>query len=195
MGGQGVRSVRRCSGRPTKAALALQTDRAARAVSPSSTVGRHKGPILQGAFSSPGALLLLSLVCGIQPSVGASRATLPAMAWWPSPAGLLSTRRELVCCTPPMQTGSPVCPRQGWKGSPDTVHTMHPLPMTYKRPVQPKETPVLPWPEEKKKTKESILPKQCLHKSLSFSFSLKVVQCCLFSTLSQVNFLEKLLFV
>lgn len=71
-----------------------------------------------------------------------------------------------------------VCHRHSWKEPPDTAHTTHPPPMAYKRPVQFREIPVLPRPEEKKKnkkTKESILPKQCLHKSLSFSFFLEVV--------------------
>lgn len=134
---------------------------------PAARAGRHKAPILQGAFGPPLAPLLLIPMCGTLERT----APLPAIAqaWWPSPIGLLSTRRELACCPPPMQTGSPVCPRH----SPHQAPSAHGLQKIC--PVQGNTSPPQARGKKTKKTKESILPKQCLHKSLSFSFFLEVV--------------------
>lgn len=92
------------------------------------------------------------------------------------PSGFLAPEREVAHCPPAMRTGSPVCPRHGWKGPPDTAHTTHPLPMAYKRLVQFREIPVLPRPEGKKpqENKGEHFAK-AMFAQVRFSFFLEVV--------------------
>lgn len=174
---KGVPPGTRHSGNPTKAALALQTANTGRQARSTCFAGCFRSPARPAAPHPPRVGLGLPSVHP-QPLGKGSPSSLPRHGLGGRhPSGFLAPKREVAYCPPAMQTGSPVRPRHGWKGSPDTAHTTHPLPMAYERLAQFREIPVLPRPEGKKpkKTKESILPKQRLHKSLRFSFFLEVV--------------------
>ena len=128
---------------------------------------------------------------------GAAPLAAVARVGWPSPVGLLSTRRDLTCCPPPRQTGSPSVPGTAGRGfqTQPTPRTL--CPWLNRRPVQFRAIPVLPRPEERnpRKRRKAFSPKQCLSKSLRFSFFLEVVEYCLFSALSEMKYLEKALFL
>lgn len=159
------------------------------AVLPGGT-GRHKAPILQDAFSP------CTPCCSSSPCVGPRLPSVPpgpleraaprpamAQAWWLSPIRA-SQHPKGACSLSPSHASRVPCPRQGWKVPPGTAHAMHPASMAYKTcPVQGNTSPPQARGEKNKskqthtyETKENILPKQYLHKSLSFSFFLEVAQ-------------------
>lgn len=114
---------------------------------------------------------------------------------WRHPSGCSAAKGTLLAVPFSCKQALPSALGSVGRGPCTQPTPLHALPMAYKRPAQFWEMPGEKKLFFKQKTKGSTLPKHCLHKSLSFSFFFEAVEYCLFSSLSETSFLEKLLFL